>query len=53
MNINMYVINAILILMVIPVLAVGCAAVLFLHSVPGGGNDAAAAAVRTPAGIRA
>ena len=53
MNINMYVINAILILMVIrqirehpldlrslavPVLAVGCAAVLFLHSVPGG-ND--------------
>ena len=47
MNINMYVINAILILMVIrqvrehpldlrslavPVLAVGCAAVLFLHS---------------------
>ena len=54
MNINMYVINAILILMVIrqvrehpldlrslavPVLAVGCAAVLFLHSVPGGGND--------------
>jgi hypothetical protein len=54
MNINMYVINAILILMVIrqvrehpldlrslavPVLAVGCAAVLFLHSVPAGGND--------------
>ena len=54
MNINMYVINAILILMVIrqirehpldlrslavPVLAVGCAAVLFLHSVPGGGGD--------------
>lgn len=54
MNINMYVINAVLILMVIrqirehpldlqslavPVLAVGCAAVLFLHSVPGGGND--------------
>ena len=49
MNINMYVINAVLILMVIrqirehpldlrslavPVLAVGCAAVLFLHSVP-------------------
>ena len=49
MNINMYVINAILILMVIrqirehpldlrslavPVLAVGCAAALFLHSVP-------------------
>jgi hypothetical protein len=54
MNINMYVINAVLILMVIrqirehpldlrslavPVLAVGCAAVLFLHSVPTGGND--------------
>src|SRR5262249_10179117 len=54
MDINMYVINAILILMVIrqvrehpldlrslavPVLAVGCAAVLFLHSVPGGGSD--------------
>src|SRR5713101_7748283 len=56
MNINMYVINAVLILMVIrqirehpldlrslavPVLAVGCAAVLFLHSVPVGGNDIA------------
>src|ERR1700726_24003 len=56
MNINMYVINAILVLMVvrqirehqldlralaIPVLAVGCAAVFFLHSVPGGGNDIA------------
>jgi hypothetical protein len=56
MNINMYVINAILILMVVrqirehpldlrslavPVLAVGCAAVLFLHSVPAGGNDIA------------
>ena len=54
MNINMYVINAILILMVVrqvrehpldlrslavPVLAVGCAAVLFLHSVPAGSND--------------
>ena len=53
MNINMYVINAVLVLMVIgqirehplelrslaaPVLAVGCAAVLFLHSVPGGNN---------------
>jgi hypothetical protein len=25
----------------VPVLAVGCAAVLFLHSVPGGGNDVA------------
>ncbi len=56
MNINMYVINAILVLMVVrqirehqldlralavPVLAVGCAAVFFLHSVPGGGNDMA------------
>jgi hypothetical protein len=54
MNLNMYVINAVLVLMVIrqirehpldlrslapPVLAVGCAAVLFLHSVPTGGND--------------
>ena len=54
MNINMYVINAILVLMVVrqvrehpldlrslaaPVLAVGCAAVLFLHSVPTGGHD--------------
>jgi hypothetical protein len=54
MDINMYVINAILVLMVIrqirehpldlrsmapPVLAVGCAAVLFLHSVPTGGSD--------------
>lgn len=54
MNMNMYVINAVLILMVIrqirehpldlrslaiPVLAVGCAAVMFLHSVPAGGND--------------
>jgi hypothetical protein len=56
MNINMYVVNAALILLVIrqirehpldlrslavPVLAVGAAAVLFLHSVPGGGNDIA------------
>src|SRR5438309_9804912 len=56
MNINMYVVNAILILMVVrqirehpldlrslagPVLAVGCAAVLFLHSVPTGGSDIA------------
>ena len=56
MNINVYVINAILILMVIrqirehpldlrslavPVLAVAAAAVLFLHSVPLGGNDIA------------
>lgn len=53
-NATMYVINAILVLMVIrqirehpldlrslagPVLAVGAAAVLFLHSVPTGGND--------------
>ncbi len=53
-NTTMYVINAILVLMVVrqirehpldlrslagPVLAVGAAAVLFLHSVPGGGND--------------
>ena len=56
MNINMYVINAILVLMVVrqirehsldlrslavPVLAVGAAAVMFLHSVPGGGSDIA------------
>ena len=53
MNINMYVINTILVLMVVrqireyqlalavPVLAVGAAAVFFLHSVPGGGNDIA------------
>jgi hypothetical protein len=56
MNINVYVINAILILLVIrqvrehrldlrslgvPVLAVGIAAVLFLHSVPLGGSDIA------------
>ena len=56
MNINMYLINAILVLMVVrqirehsldlralavPVLAVGAAAVMFLHSVPGGGNDLA------------
>jgi len=53
-NITMYLINASLILLVIrqirehpldarslatPVLAVSCAAVLFLHSVPAGGND--------------
>ena len=52
----MYVINAILVLMVVrqirehsldlralavPVLAVGAAAVMFLHSVPGGGSDIA------------
>jgi hypothetical protein len=56
MNANMYVINAILVLMVvrqirehrldlaslaIPVVAVGAAAAFFLHSVPGGGNDVA------------
>ncbi len=56
MNITMYLINAILVLMVIrqirehpldarslaaPVLAVGVAAVLFLHTVPLGGNDIA------------
>lgn len=54
MNINVYVINAILVLLVIrqirehpldlrsmaiPVIVVGAAAVLFLHSVPLGGND--------------
>ena len=54
MNINMYLINAILVLLVVrqvrehpldlrslavPVLAVGAAAVLFLHSVPVRGND--------------
>jgi hypothetical protein len=53
-NISTYLVNASLILLVIrqirehpldarslatPVLAVGCAAVLFLHSVPAGGND--------------
>jgi len=53
-NISMYLINASLIFLVIrqirehpldarslmvPVLAVGCAAVLFLHSVPAGGGD--------------
>jgi hypothetical protein len=56
MNINMYLINAALILMVIrqvrehpldlrsmaaPILAVGAAAVLFLHAIPVGGSDAA------------
>ena len=65
MNINMYVINAVLVLMVIrqireqqldlralavPVLAVGCAAVFFLHSVPGGGNDIALELICTSAG---
>ena len=54
MNINMYVINAILVLLVVrqirehqldlralavPVLAVGAAAAMFLHSVPVSGND--------------
>ena len=58
-NISVYLINASLILLVIrqirehpldarsmatPVLAVGCAAVLFLHSVPAGGNDLVLAA---------
>jgi hypothetical protein len=53
-NITMYLVNASLILLVIrqirehpldarslmvPVLAVGCAAVMFLHSVPAGGGD--------------
>ena len=53
-NISVYLVNASLILLVIrqirehpldarslatPVLAVGCAAVLFLHSVPAGGSD--------------
>jgi hypothetical protein len=56
MSMNMYLINALLVLMVIrqirehsldlralavPVLAVGAAAVMFLHSVPVGGNDTA------------
>ena len=58
-NITIYLINASLILLVIrqirehpldarslatPVLAVGCAAVLFLHSVPAGGSDLVLAA---------
>jgi hypothetical protein len=53
---NIYLVNALLVLLVVrqirehqldlralavPVLAVGAAAVLFLHSVPGGGNDIA------------
>jgi len=65
MSINMYVINAILILMVIrqirehpldarslaaPVLAVGAAAVMFLHSVPTGGHDLALEAACVLAG---
>ena len=64
-NITMYLVNAILILMVIrqirehpldarslmaPVLAVGCAAVLFLHSVPAGGSDLALEATCVLAG---
>jgi hypothetical protein len=65
MNINMYVINAILVLMVfrqirehrldlralaVPVLAVGIAAVFFLHSVPTGGTDVALEALGVLAG---
>ncbi len=65
MNINMYVINVILVLMVVrqireqqldlralavPVLAVGAAAVFFLHSVPGGGNDIALEVLGVAAG---
>ncbi len=65
MNTNMYVINAILVLMVVrqvrehqldlralavPALAVGCAAVFFLHSVPGGGNDIALELICVSAG---
>jgi hypothetical protein len=64
-SLNVYVINAILVLMVIrqirehpldlrsmaiPVLAVGVAAVLFLHSVPLGGNDIALEAACVLAG---
>ena len=64
-NISMYLINASLILLVIrqirehpldarslatPVLAVGCAAVLFLHSVPAGGSDLVLEAVCVLAG---
>jgi hypothetical protein len=64
-NISTYLINASLILLVIrqirehpldarslatPVLAVGCAAVLFLHSVPAGGNDLVLEAVCVLAG---
>jgi hypothetical protein len=60
-----YVINAILVLLVVrqirerpldlrnlavPVLAVGAAAILFLHSVPGGGNDLPLELVCTAAG---
>jgi hypothetical protein len=65
MNASMYVINAILVLMVVrqvrehqldlralavPVLAVGCAAVFLLRSVPGGGNDIALELICVSAG---
>ncbi len=64
-NISMYLVNASLILLVIrqvrehpldarslaaPVLAVGCAAVLFLHSVPAAGSDLVLEAVCVLAG---
>ena len=64
-NISVYLVNASLILLVIrqirehpldarslatPVLAVGCAAVLFLHSVPAGGSDLLLEAVCVLAG---
>lgn len=64
-NISMYLINASLILLVIrqirehpldarslavPVLAMGCAAVMFLHSVPVGGSDLALEAACVTAG---
>jgi len=64
-NINVYVINALLVLLVIrqirehpldarslatPVLAVGAAAVMFLHSVPAGGSDLALEAACVAAG---
>ena len=64
-NISMYLVNASLIFLVIrqirehpldarslatPVLAVGCAAVLFLHSVPAGGSDLVLEAVCVLAG---
>ena len=61
----MYLINALLVLLVVrqvrerqlglralavPVLAVGAAAVMFLHSVPGGGSDIALDLLCLPAG---
>ena len=64
-NINVYVINALLVLLVIrqirehpldarslavPVLAVGAAAVMFLHSIPAGGSDLALEAAGVLAG---